>query len=238
MASDPLIIAHRGASAVAPENTRAAIREAIRMGAPVIEFDVRVTSDGQLVLFHDETLERITGRKTEIESVSWDDLKEMDVGSWFDSERFPDEKPVLLSEAIALCLEAEVIPLIERKSGKAEAYVEVIRKSTAAERVIVQSFDWRFLVGLSGMRPALRIGALGSKKLDRKRKGYLKELSPDWVGWKSADLSKDGLLWLQENGFTVALWTVNDPDEAKRWLDQGADAIITDRPDEMLSLLP
>ena len=79
----PVVIAHRGASAVAPENTKSAIEKACLMGAGVIEFDVRQTSDGELVLFHDKDLERIAGIKGSLESSDWAFIRNLDVGKWF-----------------------------------------------------------------------------------------------------------------------------------------------------------
>lgn len=233
-----MIIAHRGACAVAPENTRSAIELAIGMGAKVIEFDVRETQDGELVLFHDDTLERVLGRKGSIEKLNWEEVSQLDVGSWFPKGGFAGENPILLEEAIKLCLEFEVVPLIEQKSGPASAYAAVIQRLEVTEKVIVQSFDWSFLKDLSEKMPELSLGALGKRGLDRGKLTKLKGLRPQWVGWKHSDLSSKGLEMLQENRFRVALWTVNDPKSARTWIERGVDAIITDRPDEMMKLIP
>ena len=99
---DPLVIAHRGASAIAPENTAAAIREAIRLGAKVIEFDVRTTRDGELVLFHDKELDRVAGRPGTIEESDWTAVRTFDVGKWFAGGRFTGEKILRFDDAIRL----------------------------------------------------------------------------------------------------------------------------------------
>ena len=129
----PLIIAHRGDSEKAPENTAAAIQSAVFANADLIEFDVRETSDGALLLFHDGDLKRFTGQKTVFESLGFVEARKLDVGSWFDPEKktFAEERPPTLEEAIRLCLDGNKKPLIERKSGPASAYVNVIRELKA-----------------------------------------------------------------------------------------------------------
>jgi len=98
----PLIIGHRGASAVAPENTMAAFREAITVGAHGIEFDVRLTSDGVPVVIHDSTLRRTGGVNQRVADLSWHDLSEVDVGSWFRPGSFADETVPSLRELFDL----------------------------------------------------------------------------------------------------------------------------------------
>lgn len=233
-----VVIAHRGASAVAPENTGSAIREAIRLGARVVEFDVRQTKDGKLVLFHDDELKRVTGRKGTIESSDWEVVSQLDVGKWFGQGAFAGEAPIRLHEAIQLCVEGNATALIEHKSGTPDNYAEVIRSLDAADEIIVQSFDWAFLREFRAGFPEVRIGALGSKRLTTDRLESLQLIGSEWVGWKFSDLTESNFNSLQKLGFRVALWTVNDPVEAKRWIDRGANGIITDYPDRILDILP
>ena len=229
----PEIIAHRGASAVAPENTRSSIVDAIRVKASVIEFDVRATRDGELVLFHDDNFERLVGTKGSVESTTWADFEAMDVGKWFGDTRFAGENPIRMAFAIELCLGGDSIPLIEHKTGSAAAYAKVIRKLGVTEKVIVQSFNWDFLRDLKEELPDTAIGALGSKTLTSERLAELESLSPNWVGWNYKDLRTSDLTALQDFGAKVVLWTVNDPSVARQWVAAGADGIITDRPAEM-----
>lgn len=235
--AEPLVIAHRGASEVAPENTASSIREAIRLGAKVIEFDVRVTTDGELVLFHDKELDRVAGRPGTIETLDWATVKTLDVGTWFTKGSFAGEPVLRFDDAVKLCLEDGATPLIEHKTGGAAAYAEVIRKLDAMDRVIVQSFDWKFLAEFHALMPEVPIGALGSKELDAAKQAELAELKPDWIGWNYKDLEEAGLKIVHELGAKLALWTVNDPTVAKAWVEKGADAIITDVPDVIAKAL-
>ncbi len=232
-----LVIAHRGASQVAPENTAAAIREAIRLGAKVIEFDVRVTRDRELVLFHDRELDRVAGRPGTIEASDWEEIRGLDVGSWFTRGSFAGEPLLRFDEALQICLEGGVTPLIEHKTGEAEEYVKVIREAQAVDRVIVQSFDWKFLRRFRELLPEVPIGALGSKPLDLERLGELRSVAPNWVGWNHADFGPGDVATLHELGAKIALWTVNDPEVARHWVQSGVQAIITDVPDRIAAAL-
>lgn len=234
---DPLVIAHRGASAIAPENTASAIREAIRLGAKVIEFDVRVTSDGELVLFHDKELDRVAGRPGTIEASAWEAVQTFDVGTWFTGGKFAGEKVLRFDDAIRLCLDGGATPLIEHKTGSAKAYAAVIETLGVGDKVIVQSFDWDFLADFQKAMPGVLIGALGSKELTSDHLNDLKTLSPDWVGWNFNDLKDSDIPGLHALGATVVLWTVNDPDIAKTRVAAGVDGIITDVPDLVIEVL-
>ena len=223
------VIAHRGASFEAPENTRAAIQLAIDKKAEVIEFDVRETSDGKLFLFHDHELKRLYKSKGVFEKLTSTQASKLDVGSWFTKASFPNETPPTLTEAIQQCLDANCIPLIEHKSGKPENYSKVIKDLNATDRVIVQSFDWKFIKSIRELMPALKVGALGSRSLSD-RKEELLDLKPNWVGWGDRDIKTEDIVWLQTNGFKIAIWTVNDRKRAQLLVSKGVDRIITDRP--------
>ena len=229
----PIVIAHRGASGIAPENTAASIREAIRLGAKVIEFDVRATTDRELVLYHDDKLDRVAGCPGTIETCDWARVQTLDAGKWFTKGSFAGEKVIRFEEAMRLCLEGGATPLIEHKTGEASEYAIVIRKLNAADHVIVQSFDWKFLAAFRKEMPTVKIGALGSKKLDAPKRATLARLRPDWVGWNFADLKITDLPVIREFGSQIALWTVNDPTVAKTWVEAGVDGIITDVPDRI-----
>ena len=227
----PVVIAHRGASAVAPENTEASLREAVRLGARVIELDVRVTRDGVLALFHDDVFDRLAGCRGSIETSDWAEVRILDVGKWFAGGAFAGERVVRLEEALRICLDGGATALIERKTGSASQYAAVIDSLDAADHVIVQSFDWQFLDAFRIEMPDARIGALGWKDLDVPKQALLENLRPDWVGWHHLDLNEADLGTLKQLGMRVALWTVNDPEVAAAWVAKGVDAIITDVPD-------
>ncbi len=229
MSSSPLIIAHRGASAEAPENTLASIKLAQEKKTDWIEFDVRVTADGVLMLQHDKTLERFTGETAAFETLSLAEVERKDVGRWF-GEAFTGEKMPSFAQAIEACL-PEATPLIEQKTGSAEAYAAVLRDLNAVDRVVVQSFDWQFLSEIRELLPDLTIGALGDKEVTAEKKSQLEALKPEWVGWNQKYLTEAAISGFQESGYRVAVWTVNDVRGYQRFVTWGVDGIITDRPD-------
>src|ERR1044072_5920589 len=117
----PLIIGHRGASAVAPENTMAAFREAIAVGADGIEFDVRLTRDGVPVVIHDSTLRRTGGLSLRIAELTWAEVAKVDVGSWF-SRSFANETVPSLAELFTLFQSNNSTLYLEMKCDSAGEY--------------------------------------------------------------------------------------------------------------------
>lgn len=230
------VAAHRGASAIAPENTRAAIARAIEARADLIEFDVRATSDGELLLFHDKTLERYGSGKKNFSELSSKEALALDVGSVFDSS-FSSERPPTLVAAITQCLAAKSIPLIERKTGSAKAYSMVLRELDVIDKVVVQSFDWKFLSELRALEPAILLGALGSKEVNEKVLIDIAKCAPNMVGWKDSDITTSAIEAFHKAGYAVAIWTVNDQRRMKALAQADVDIIITDQPAEAKTAL-
>src|SRR5215204_3145175 len=149
----PLIIAHRGASALAPENTFAAFRKAIAGGAEGIEFDVRLTRDGETVVFHDATLARVSDRRNLVSSLTAEELQTIDVGSWFarrkahpPSEDFSGETIPTLRALLDFLKDFQGLIYIELKCRESEieklskAVCAIISASPLLPQIIVNSF--------------------------------------------------------------------------------------------------
>jgi glycerophosphoryl diester phosphodiesterase len=223
------VAAHRGASAIAPENTTASIARAVEAKADLIEFDVRATADGKLLLFHDKTLERYGGGKKHFAELSSEEALALDVGSFFDAA-FSSERPPTLADAVTQCLEGNSIPLIEHKTGSAAAYSAVLRELKAVDKVVVQSFNWKFLTELRALEPDLKLGALGDDVVDEKVLTDIAKFTPDMVGWKDSDITTPAIEAFHSAGYAVAIWTVNDERRMKALAQSGVDIIITDKP--------
>lgn len=225
-----LIIAHRGASALAPENTLASIQAAAEAGADGVEWDTRVTADGILILQHDDTLERYLGKKGKVKVVemTFAESQHYDLGWWFAKE-FEGEKMPTLQQAIEASL-PKLMPLIERKTGSAQQHVEVIRKLKVEDRVVVQAFDWKFLKDLRRLAPEIRMGALGSKPIKEKQFKQLFALQPEYVGWGSGDLKRSDVERFHQKGIKVLVWTVDGEKEIAKFVEWGIDGIITNDP--------
>jgi glycerophosphoryl diester phosphodiesterase len=159
-----LVIAHRGASGAAPENTQASLRLAMDLHADMIEVDVRLSRDGVPILSHDATLERCTGHKIPLDSLTLEELRRYDFGGWFSSE-FTGEPIPTLEEALHLvCARA---PLnIEIKTDGAvsgeteERVVELVVRMGIEDQVLVSSFDERVLQSVRRDLPRVKLGVL------------------------------------------------------------------------------
>jgi glycerophosphoryl diester phosphodiesterase len=238
-ASRILVIAHRGSSREAPENTLPAIRRAVEQGADLVELDYRESSDGELVAVHDETADRTSdarhalGRKhVPIASLSLAELRRLDFGSWF-GPSFAGTRIPTLREALDA---AGATPLlIERKAGSAAGLVRSLAEAGAAERAIVQSFDWPFLVECRRLAPHLPLAALGEKKVTSRRLAELPKGVASMAGWDHRALGRTEIERLRSRGLTVWAYTVNELGRARELVEAGVRGIITDVPAAMMA---
>lgn len=151
------VIAHRGGARYAPENTLAAFAHGAAAGAEMLECDVQLTADGQVVVIHDETLERTTNGYGDVGTRTLAELRELDAGN---GERIPT-----LQELIDLAREADVELLVELKSparypGLEEHVLSLLEGSSYLDRTVLQSFDWDSLRRVRQLSPLARLGAL------------------------------------------------------------------------------
>ncbi len=239
----PLIIAHRGASADAPENTLSSIREAWKQEADGAEFDIRLTKDGKIVLMHDDSTRRTAGKKLVVKDHALEDLRKLDAGSW-KGEKWKGEAVPLLEEALKELPEGKLY-YIEIKSGP-EILPELMRvikdsgKATGQLRII--AFDFETLVKSESLIPDVKtLWIVDGKKNPVTGKKTYPDLTS--LAEKAAAAGIEGLNLnhgfpldeaavkaIKARGLSVAAWTVNDPAIAKRLATAGLDAISTDLP--------
>jgi glycerophosphoryl diester phosphodiesterase len=157
-AGRPLVSAHRGSSAVAPENTIAALEAALTAGADVAEVDLRMTRDGHLVLIHDRRVERTTDGQGRVSELSLDEIRRLDAGAWFGPE-FAGEAVPTLEDALrwsagrlGFLLELKDYP--ERQPSFVDQVIATIEACAAQESVLVASFDHVTLVEVKRRRPS------------------------------------------------------------------------------------
>ena len=162
----PEIIAHRGASYLAPENTLSAFRKAMEIGADGVEMDVQQTSDKKLVIHHDYIIDLHTDISGKIYDMTEGELKELDFGSWKDIA-YKDEKIATLEEALALCKELDVARVqLEMKApllysdAFVEQVVEQVRAAGLGEKLVLTSFNHDHLKLAKQQMPELQVGAL------------------------------------------------------------------------------
>jgi glycerophosphoryl diester phosphodiesterase len=239
----PRVIGHRGAAAAAPENTLASIAKAKALGASWIEFDVKLTEDGHAVLFHDDCLERTTDGQGLVAATTLASIRGLDAGSWFE-RAFRGEPVPTFEETLALCAElglginVEIKPCRgrERETAAAtmRALLELWPRSMPAP--LISSFALACLRVAQEMAPEMPRGYLAGT-LPR----HWRELMAQH-GCTTLHLNHRRIVpWQRATvlaaGVPLVLYTVNDGLRARRYIEAGVAAVITDRIDRVLSFL-
>lgn len=237
MSYQPQIWAHRGASVDAPENTMAAFELAILEGADAIEIDLQVSSDGELVICHDESLERLAGFPGFVVQTPWDELKVIDIAYHrpeFPLMAMPRLADLLdLLEPTNLALNVELknsilpMPAIERK-----AY-EMTRDFAKNHRVIFSSFNHQSMVTLLDIDPTLEVAPLYSRVEEADpflMAGLgMKALHPQWQVLRDDDYVQRA----HSAGLKMHTWTIDRPGDLRRIIQARPAAIITNVPLQM-----
>lgn len=247
--AQPLVIAHRGASAYAPENTIAAFRKALELGADALELDLRQTSDSVLVVLHDPDVERTTNGKGNVKYFSFEELQKLDAGSWFD-KKFSNERIPSLREVIDL-LDDSTLIIIELKEGNEtypgieEQVVQIVKQNNIESQTILKSFDPNVLNRLRILEPdipllyvyALRIPWLGMI-IDRGVTfDSVYDLDVEYLQPHRFFLSQSFVNDAQSKGFKIISWGVNSTEAINESLDFGVDGIETDYTDKLLEII-
>lgn len=241
-AARTLVIAHRGDSLIAPENTLPAFQSAVEAGADLVELDYLHSADGVPVVIHDDTLDRTTdaksvfgGEKISIGSKSLKDLEQLDAGAWFHPKFAGARLPTL--DAALDTIQKGSMTLIERKGGDAKTLVDLLRQKNLLNDVVVQAFDWQFLADCHELAPELVLGALGAKEINEAKLKQIRATGAKVIGWQYLYLTRQRIEHLHAEGFKVWAWTVDEPRWATRLVKWGLDGVITDKPTEIKSLL-
>jgi glycerophosphoryl diester phosphodiesterase len=233
-----LVIAHRGASAYAPENTMAAFELAARQGADMCELDVQPTADGALAVFHDETTERWDGLKRRAAACTLAELQALDIGG---------ERVATLAEVCDFARERGMRLNVELKGpGMGAPVARLLRDTRAAELTLISSFWPEALEEIATADPALpRALLMGIRTIRpdvRLRESWpffhLKRLGVRaWHPASEIPGLREVLPLVRRAGYQVNVWTVNDRAVMRRLVDLGADGIITDKPDVLREVL-
>jgi glycerophosphoryl diester phosphodiesterase len=230
-----LVIAHRGDSKVAPENTLPAFASAVRVGADLVELDYYHSSDGVPVVFHDDKLDRTSnacslwgGTEIKLDTKTLADLRRLDAGSWFGA-KFAGTPIPTLAEALDV-IQNGSMTLIERKAGDPNTCVALLSEKKLLDQVVVQAFDWQFLAACHQLAPKLVLGALGEKELTSERLDEIAKSGATVVGWHDEHLDAAGIHAIHARGWKAWVWTVDEPQRAAQLVQAGIDGIITNYP--------
>ena len=224
-----MVIAHRGASAAAPENTLAAFRLGAELGADFVELDVQESADGEVVVVHDSDLMKVGGSPLKIREAPAAALRAVDIGSrkgpQFSAERVPT-----LAEALEAS-KGRVRVVVELKSyGHSqrleERVVEIVEAAGVADDTIFMSLDHDMIRRLKELRPSWRVGALVAKAI-----GDLTTLGADFLAVEASLATRAFVRRAHRAGQDVYVWTVNDPAWMLAAMAKSVDGLITDHPD-------
>jgi glycerophosphoryl diester phosphodiesterase len=237
------VIAHRGFSGRAPENTLVAVSSAIRVGADMVEVDVTLTSDNRLVCIHDETLDRTTNGSGLVGDHSLAELKRLDAGSWFSREfhnaRIPTLGEVLdlVQDRILINIEIKPEAVSEGGSGGiSQMVVEAVRSRGMSDQVVVSSFDPRALRQVADADGSIVTVSLYNKDLHTGMSplDVVAEVSSRGFNLSRKRVDHDIVSLCHSNGIPVAVYTVNRARAMGRMLDLGVHAVFTDHPDRLI----
>ncbi|WP_343045078.1 glycerophosphodiester phosphodiesterase [Paenibacillus lemnae] len=236
----PIIFAHRGASGEAPENTLAAFSLGLEQGCDGFELDVHLSKDGEIVVIHDDTIDRTTNGSGKVRDMTVEQLQAVDAGAWFD-EKYKGEVIPRLEEVFDLA-PPEIVINVEIKGsceGKLEPIlVELLKRKGRLDTVVVSSFDWKSLKHLKQLEPAIKVGLLYNLNLDHHEHlpaaagTEVYSLHPNMKRWEPKDITGP-----QAAGLQVYGWTINQAETMTEAIEMGMDGIITDYPGRLKALL-
>lgn len=235
----PLIFAHRGVKGTHPENTMIAFREAERVGAHGIELDVHLSKDGEVVIIHDETVDRTTNGSGLVCEHTLQELKQLDAsfGSSFVGETIPTLREVLewMQDNMLLLnieLKNDVIRYIELE----QKVIDLVREYRMEKRVVLSSFNHHSVAILEALAPDIERAILYHYPIaEPTAEAKIRKASGLHPNFEL--LTKEFVQKAQEEGYVLRPYTINEPEDLTRMIEYGVDVIITDWPERAFSLL-
>ena len=239
----PMVIAHRGFSGAVPENTLAAFRRAIEIGSDGIELDIQLSRDAKVMVRHDETLKKTTDGRGRLADYTLEELKKLDAGSWFDPQ-FSGERIPTLKEVLDLA-EGRVLVNIEIKQPHhgpypitelADRALKIVKKAGMIQEVVFSSFNPVSLEWIKKKDPRVPVALLFHGKWNSLPQVTQGEKYSQ-LNLRRTYLTRTKIARIHREGMKVHVYTVNSARELERFVKWGADGIITNYPDRLLSLL-
>jgi glycerophosphoryl diester phosphodiesterase len=225
---DVKIMAHRGSSAAAPENTLAAIRQAIDDGADFVEIDVQETADGEVVVFHDSDFMKLAGVDLKIWDATVDDLGEIDIGSSFSPE-FKDERVPTLAQVLEAC-KGKIGVNIELKyyghdQRLEQRVAEIVEAHEMTPQVLAMSLKMDGVEKMKSLRPNWKVGLLMSVSA-----GKLSDIEADFLAVNAGFADRGLIRSAHDSGKEVYVWTVDDAATMSAMISRGVDGLLTNKP--------
>ena len=249
------LVAHRGGSRLAPQNTLAAFRNALNFPIDAIELDVHMSRDGHAIVFHDYTVEKLTDGEGNILDLDFDELRSLNAaaqfpGGWPEAQQIPTLTEVLELAKGRAQVYIEIKPskrdgVFGRYPHIAETVVEEVRGTGMLADVLIMSFDWQVLPQVKTLEPFLKTGALVSTDVWNPREQHalstltqqVAALGCDWINMDSKLFTPEMPETFHQCSFQLGIWTVNSLSEMRRLASAGVDSLTSDRPDLFAELL-
>ena len=236
---NPWVIAHRGASGHAPENTISAFERAVQLGAGFIETDLHLTRDGRFVAIHDSVVDRTTNGHGAVHDFTLAELKKLDAGMWFDRQFMGEQIPTL-EDILDFARKHDVVFYLEVKFDSAwgmhRALVAALQEVQNFARTIVTSFDPGTLASIQKLDPSIMLGLIVEEStLDSVKAATevgARQLCPRWDR-----VTEELVQTAHEADLHIATWTVNSADAMRAVIETGVDGVITDFPDRLRAVI-
>lgn len=223
------MIGHRGASALEPENTIPSFKRAASVGAWGVEADIYVLKDGNIVVFHDADVERMTNGVGEIKSMNLVEVKALNIDSGNNICNYNNLKIPTLDEYLSCCVENKLTPIIEFKVVNVEKVKEIvdkIKKSGLEDNAIIISTSHEWIKYIREYSDKIHFQYLSD--ITRENINLLKKYGNYGIDIKVDKVTKDKVDLAHLNGAKVNVWTVNNKDDIKKLTDMGVDMITSD----------
>ncbi len=232
----PLLIAHRGYKTCYPENTLSAFDAALGIGAEMIELDVALTKDRHLVVIHDDSVDRTTNGKGKVDSLTLQELKQLDAGSWFRSE-FAGESIPTLEEVLDLVADRALVN-IEIKASSYEDHspadavekqiVDLVQRKSLMDSILISSFKIKFLENIAGMKDIPALAMITKQEADRSTLDVCRKLNLfSWHAWHEK-LTEKQVSLMHGHGIKVFSFTVNSREVFGPLVQMAVDGMFTD----------
>ena len=228
-----MLVAHRGYSSQAPENTLPAIQKAAEFGFDYVEIDIRLTKDGEWVLMHDENIKTVCDKKGAVSSYTYYDLVTCNVVRGANADEYENLKVPTLEQALKKCLEYNIVPMIELKDYSADGIVKLlglIEKYGFMQSCSIISFNREALEMVREKNKEVKIFKLVSKLTEKEIKKCLaaENMGVSFNGNEKAN-TPEKIDRLQKAGISLVCWTIDTPEAMMKWVNEGITTFVTNR---------
>lgn len=236
----PMVIAHRGGKKWAPENTMAGFKQSVDVKADGIELDIHKCKSGELIVIHDETLDRTTNGTGLVKDKTWSELSKLSAGLWFD-KKFESERIPLLSEVLEL-VDGKLVLNIEIKNspvayeGIEDDLLKMLEGYKYPDKIIISSFDHAVIKRISSKTDKYKLAFLGDA-LVYDIGGYANKVGATAWHPYHGELRSDNVEQAHNNNLMVNVWTVNESKDWNRMKSLKVDGIVTDDPAGLIDYL-